>query len=123
MLDQNSKKFRAVNPSLGTAPKVGPFPADQVVPWTAIFLTSYYVCKVVFRLSWLWTCLVAGWGMATWWVLTGSKTWRYMSKFVSTPTWTRGYAQYQQILNTSSADVKAKVKLSSSKNRRRNKRG
>jgi hypothetical protein len=123
MSDFHFKKFRAVNPSLGTAPKVGPFPADQVVPWTAIFLTSYYVCKVVFGLSWLWTCLVSGWGMATWWVLTGSKTWRFLSKFVSTPIWTRGYAQYQRILTTNSAGGKAKVKPFNSKKRRHKKRG
>lgn len=103
MSEQNSRKFRFVNPSLGTAPKVGPFPADQVVPWTAIFLTSYYVCKVVFGLSWLWTGIVAGWGMSTWWVLTGSKSWRFLSKFVTTPTWTRGYARYQRILTSTSS--------------------
>ncbi len=108
MSNQNSRKFRAVNPSLGTSPKVGPFPADQVVPWTAIFLTSYYVCKSIFGLSWLWTGIVAAWGMSTWWVLTGSKAWRYMSKFISTPNWTRGYARYQRVLNSSPSEAKGK---------------
>lgn len=100
MPNQNSRKFRAVNPSLGTSPKVGPFPADQVIPWTAIFLISYYICKSVFGLSWLWTGIVAVWGMSTWWVLTGSKAWRYMSKFIATPNWTRGYARYERVCNS-----------------------
>ena len=99
MSDQDLRKFRAVNPSLGRQPKIGPFPAEQAIPWTVILFTSYYVCKVVFRLSWLWTGIVAGWGIATWWVLTGSKSWRFLSKFVSTPTWTRGYGRYQRVLN------------------------
>lgn len=98
----NSKKFRPVNPSLGTAPRVGPFPADQVVPWTAICFSSYYICNSVLGLSWLWTGIVATWGMSTWWVLTGSKAWRFLSKLVPTPTFTRGYVRYSRFLSKDS---------------------
>jgi hypothetical protein len=102
-LNQNNyKKFRSVNPSLGTAPRVGPFPADQVVPWTAICFSSYYICKSVLGLSWLWTGIVATWGMSTWWVLTGSKAWRFLSKLVPTPTFTRGYVRYSRLLSQDS---------------------
>ncbi len=103
-------KFRTVNQSLGDAPKVGPFPADQIVPWTAITMTSYYLCKVIFGWSWVWTGAIAAWGVATWWVLTGDKTWQYLSKFVSVPSWTRGYGFYQQILDSGSADDASRSK-------------
>ncbi|AFZ21983.1 hypothetical protein Mic7113_6401 (plasmid) [Allocoleopsis franciscana PCC 7113] len=119
----SSKKFRPVNSSLGTAPKVGPFPADQVIPWTAICLTSYYICKSVLGLSWLWTGIVAAWGMSTWWVLTGSKAWRFLSKLVSTPTFTRGYARYSQILNTSSPTPTSHKRLSIRSNQQQKRRG
>lgn len=90
--------FRPVNPTLGKTPKLGPFPGDQVVPWAGICLVSYYICKTVFGLSWLWTGLAAGWGCATWWILTANGAWRWLSKFVSVPNWTRGFALYQPLL-------------------------
>ena len=91
-------RFRTVNQSLGDAPRIGPFPADQVLPWTVILMGSYYVCKVIFGWTWVWTGVVAGWGCSTWWVLNGSKSWRFLSKFIGTPYWTRGYAFYQSLL-------------------------
>lgn len=108
---EGNENFRAVNPSLGKAPKVGPFPSAQVVPWTAILLTSYYVCKVVFGLSWLWTGIIAAWGISTWWVLTGSKSWRFLSKFISTPNWTRGYARYQRFTNVPKKATAAELRV------------
>jgi hypothetical protein len=119
---EKQRTFRAVNPSLGTSPKVGPFPADQVVPWTAISLSSYYVCKSVFGLSWLWTCIVAAWGMSTWWILTGSKAWRFLSKFVGLPTWARGYARYQRVLNVTHESAAIEKRVQTKKQRRQRRR-
>jgi hypothetical protein len=119
MSDQNFRKFRSVNSTLGKAPSIGPFPAEQVVPWTAIFLSSYYVCKVIFGLSWLWTVIIAAWGMSTWWVLTGSKSWRFLSKFVSTPNWTRGYARYQRVIDINSLPSQANKKRRQSLSKKR----
>ncbi|HEY9692709.1 MAG TPA: hypothetical protein V6D15_10910 [Oculatellaceae cyanobacterium] len=98
-MERDSKRFRVVNSSLGKAPKVGFFPADQVVPWTAIAFSSYYVGKLILGLSWIWVGTIAAWGISTWWILTGSKGWRFLSKFVATPTWTRGYAKYERVLS------------------------
>ena len=91
--------YRKINPYLDQKPNIGPFPADQVIPWALIAGVSYYVFKVLFGLTWLWTGMLAGWGMATWWILTGSKGWRFLSKFVPTPHWGRGYGRYKRFLD------------------------
>lgn len=98
MSQSNNRRFRAVNPTLGKAPKLGPFPADQIFPWAAICLMSYWVAKLVFGLSWLWTGVIAAWGISTWWVLTGSRSWKFLSKFLPTPIWVRGYGRYRRVL-------------------------
>lgn len=110
MSENDSKKFRVVNPSLGKSPKIGPFPADQVVPWIVISFTSYYVGKVIFGISWVWTGTIAAWGISTWWILTGSKGWRFLSKFIGTPTWTRGFAGYQRLLLNAGAGITRRKK-------------
>lgn len=98
MSQSNQRRFRAVNPTLGKAPKLGPFPADQVFPWAAICLISYWVAKLVFGLSWLWTGVIAAWGISTWWILTGSRSWKFLSKFLPTPIWVRGYGRYRRVI-------------------------
>lgn len=87
---ENQTKFRKVNPSLDKAPNIGPFPADQVFPWAIIGGSSYYLFNVLLGLSWIWTGAIAGWGMSTWWILTANDSWRFLSKFIHPPTWTRG---------------------------------
>lgn len=92
-------RFRKVNPNLGRQPNIGPFPAEQFLPWVAITGVSYYSCKALLQLSWLWTGLIAAWGIASWWVLTGSKPWRFLSKFIGVPYWVRGYGRYRRMLS------------------------
>lgn len=108
MLQEPDKEFRPVNQILGTQPSLGPIPADQVLPWTVIALTSYFVVNGIFGglfadefHKWLWTLLIAAWGMATWWILTGGRSWRFLSKFIGVPSWTRGFARYQSLLEMS----------------------
>ncbi|MFP5274903.1 hypothetical protein [Coleofasciculus sp.] len=90
-------KFRKVNENLGKQPGVGPFPAEQIIPWSMIFGASIYICRAL-GFSWTWTGVVALWGISTWWVITGSKPWRFLAKFVGTPYWVRGYGRYRRIL-------------------------
>ncbi|NEQ64382.1 MAG: hypothetical protein F6K21_02565 [Symploca sp. SIO2D2] len=102
-MESNPKpKFRTVNTTLGKQPKIGPFPADQFVPWMVICGVSYYLFKVTLNLSWVWTGALAAWGMSTWWVLTGSRSWRFLSKFVPVPNWVRAYTTYRRLLNSQS---------------------
>lgn len=100
------EEFRPVNQILGTQPSLGPVPADQVFPWTVIALAAYFVVNGIFGgffaddfQKWLWTVLIAGWGMGTWWILTGGRSWRFLSKFIAVPTWTRGAARYLSLLS------------------------
>ncbi|MCA1990650.1 MAG: hypothetical protein LDL41_01180 [Coleofasciculus sp. S288] len=101
-MSEKESKFRKVNPNLGQQPNIGPFPAEQFIPWLAIAGVSYYLCKVLLQMSWVWTGAIAAWGIATWWVLTGSKPWKFLSKFVRTPYWVRGYGRYRSLVDHSS---------------------
>ncbi|MBE9210324.1 hypothetical protein IQ244_28250 [Nostoc sp. LEGE 06077] len=105
MSEERDQDFRPVNQILGAQPSLGPIPADQIFPWLVIALTSYFIMNGVFGglfaddfQKWLWTFLIAGWGIATWWILSGGRSWRFLSKFIGVPTWTRGFARYQSLL-------------------------
>jgi hypothetical protein len=105
MSQEPDKDFRPVNQILGSQPSLGPLPADQILPWTVIALVAYFMINGIFGglfqdefKKWLWTVLIAGWGMATWWILTGGRSWSFLSKFIGVPTWTRGFARYQSLL-------------------------
>ncbi|MEO0491229.1 MAG: hypothetical protein AAFZ49_17005, partial [Cyanobacteria bacterium J06659_2] len=52
-----------------------------------------------FNLSWVSIGFIAAWGMSTWWILTGGKSWKFTAKFVPTPTWSRGYARYLRFIH------------------------
>lgn len=105
MSEKKEQEFRPVNQILGSQPSLGPLPADQIFPWIVIALSSYFIVNGIFGglfsddfQKWLWTILLAGWGIATWWILTGGRSWRFLSKFIGVPTWTRGFARYQSLL-------------------------
>ncbi|TFI55960.1 hypothetical protein BLD44_001060 [Mastigocladus laminosus UU774] len=123
MSQEPDKEFRPVNQILGAQPSLGPIPADQVLPWTVIALVSYFIINGIFGgffqdefQKWLWMLLITGWGMATWWILTGGRSWRFLSKFIGVPTWTRGFARYQSLL-----EINHEAKNRKTKHRRRHK--
>jgi hypothetical protein len=97
-METNKSKYRTVNTTLGKQPNIGPFPADQLIPWVVICGFSYYFGNRLLRLNWIWTCAIAAWGISTWWVLTTNGAWRILSKFVATPNWTRVRCLYQPII-------------------------
>ena len=86
----SGRGFRTVNQILGTQPRLGPFPADQIVPWSVVALLGYFI-KQIFHWDWVWMGIFITWGCSTWWVLTGSKGWKFLSKFVGVPRVVRGY--------------------------------
>lgn len=119
MADDQDNQFRPVNQILGTKPSLGPIPADQIFPWTITALLSYFIVNGFFGAlfpnewqKWLWVVLMTAWGIATWWILTGGRSWRFLSKFVGVPTWTRGTARYKSFLevNYERKDRKTKRK-------------
>ncbi|MEA5573422.1 hypothetical protein [Calothrix sp. UHCC 0171] len=97
---EDKSKYRKVNVALGKQPNIGPFPADQLIPWAIICGISYYLAHGLFRLNWVWTCSISAWGIATWWIITANGAWRILSKFVATPRWTRVRCLYQPIVNS-----------------------
>jgi len=91
------KSFRRINQALGKQPKIGPFPAGQVFPLAFILFLSWSV-KEVFHLSWLNTALFGTWLMGTSWILTGTRAWRFFSKFVTKPYFVRIAVRYESLL-------------------------
>ncbi|OLP17775.1 hypothetical protein BST81_11915 [Leptolyngbya sp. 'hensonii'] len=99
-MNKQRDRFRPVNPMLGVQPRLGPFPAEHILPWSVIGFAAYLLCQVFLNLGWLWTGVIAAWGISTWWILTGDKPWRFLSRFTRTPYWVRGYCTYHSILQT-----------------------
>ncbi|WP_261199002.1 hypothetical protein [Laspinema olomoucense] len=87
-----------MNQALGRHPNIGPFPADQLLPWVAIAGASYYLIKVGLGQNWVVTGAVAFWGISTWWILTAKGAWWYLSKFIPVPKWSRGFARFTPLL-------------------------
>lgn len=91
-------KSRTVNRALGKQPKIGPFPANQIVPLLIVLMLSYTV-KQVFALSWIHTSLFAGWLLGSVWIISGERTWRFLSKFARVPHFVRGWIHYKPLLD------------------------
>ncbi|MBW4643156.1 MAG: hypothetical protein KME23_09200 [Goleter apudmare HA4340-LM2] len=124
MSQEPDRDFRPVNQILGSQPSLGPLPADQILPWTVIALAAYFIINGIFGgffqdefQKWLWTVLIAGWGMATWWILTGGRSWSFLSKFVGVPAWTRGFARYHSLLEVNHEAKNRKTKHRSRRQR------
>ena len=94
------KSFRRVNRALGQQPRIGPFPAGQIIPFCLILLLSY-MAKQAFHLSWINTALFAAWMMGTSWIVTGTRAWRFFSKFISPPFFARAFVRYFSLLDES----------------------
>lgn len=101
---------------LGAQPKIGPLPANQVLPWMTIGISIWFFASM-FSLPTIWTVLLIFWGDITWWILTGKQPWRFLSKFIGVPSFTRGRVRYQSIhvyLNgQQTAKVSAKIQSKS----------
>jgi hypothetical protein len=93
-----ANQFRPVNQSLGKQPSLGPIPAALLAPSLVILVGSYFLVHVVLSLGFLWFLLVSTWGLSTWWLVVGERTWRFTNKFVSPPDWNRGYVHYIRCL-------------------------
>lgn len=96
MADSDRPQYRTVNSLLGAQPKFGPIPGELIIPWFLISLAIYLIAYS-FDFPWIWRALLVFWGCGAWWILVGSKPWKFLSKFVNTPTWTKGHVQYRSI--------------------------
>ncbi len=91
--------FRKVNKSLDLSPRIGPFPAEQLIPWLMIGGTVFFLGKRVFNLPWLWVIILIIWGCSTWWVITAGGYYKFFSKFIEPPHWVRGMGRIQPLLS------------------------
>ncbi|NEQ48221.1 MAG: hypothetical protein F6K00_33685 [Leptolyngbya sp. SIOISBB] len=91
---RDPNEFVSVNGALNLKPSFGPIPADQIIPWGVIALGNILVANRLLGLSWVITILSTGWGIGTWWILTGSDASRFLSKFRSPPVWLYGHLPY-----------------------------
>jgi hypothetical protein len=91
------KKFRVVNQSLGTQPKIGPLPAEQMFPWLVITMGCIFGFYYMLNLGWLATLFASLWGCATWWFVSSNKS--FLGKFVGTPRISRGYMSFVSLIN------------------------
>ena len=96
-------KFRRINQALGKQPRIGPFPAGQIIPFALILFLSWSA-KQAFHLSWLNTALFAAWLMGTSWILTGTRAWQFFAKFVATPYFVRTGVRYESLLRRQGAE-------------------
>jgi hypothetical protein len=83
---------------LGSRPSVGPIPADLLLPWGGISLTVLIFTRSIFPVDWQWTVGLIVWGCTSWAVLTGTKPYKFLSKFMVPPQrWSRGHERHRSI--------------------------
>lgn len=97
MSTDRTTRYRRVNRLLGARPKIGGLPADQLFPLLCIIVASL-IARKVFGLSWIGAAFVFGWLMGTSWLVTGSRSWRWLSRFADPPQFIRGGARYVPLL-------------------------
>lgn len=99
MADQQQQPFRVVNQSLGQQPTLGPIPANLLVPSGIILVLAYFLTQVLLHLGFAVFMVVSAWGISSWWIVVGEKTWKFTHKFVAVPDWKRGHVRYIRCLN------------------------
>ncbi|MCG8366114.1 MAG: hypothetical protein MJA27_22615 [Pseudanabaenales cyanobacterium] len=93
-----TKLFRSVNQSIGQQPSLGPIPANLLAPSGAILVSFYLLVEIILSLGFAPFLLLSAWGVSTWWIVVGEKTWTFAHKFASIPEWKRGHLPYQPLL-------------------------
>ncbi|MBN8563516.1 MAG: hypothetical protein J0L70_23540 [Leptolyngbya sp. UWPOB_LEPTO1] len=95
---ERSTLFRPINQSLGRQPSLGLIPAHLLAPSAGILVSFYIVFVLILRLAFGWFLLSSLWGITSWWVVVGQKTWKFTHKFKSVPDWHRGHLPYHPCL-------------------------
>jgi hypothetical protein len=98
------RQFRPVNQSLGQQPSLGPIPSNLLGPSAGILFGFYVLFVVILHISFSWFLLLSIWGIASWWVVVGEKTWRFTHKFKGVPDWKRGHLGYRCYLREKDHD-------------------
>lgn len=87
--------FRSINRALGKHAPFGPFPAELLLPLVAVTIIAY-LGYAFLGLSWIQAGFVGAFLLATWWLLTGGSSFRYVSRFSRwfKPKWIRSAQIY-----------------------------
>ena len=101
----SEKDFRSVTPNLGAKPRLGPVPAEMLLPWSGIGTGLLLFCQLL-AVNWVWTTVLILGGISIWWILTGKAPWRFLSKFRPVPRWAKGYV-YSTRLSLHQSNPKA----------------
>lgn len=96
IMSPRSNKHLLVNRALGTHPRVGFLPTELLVPFLGSGIASY-LTHTFFHLSLLASGLFAAWLLATWWIVSGGNSFRYLSRFSRwfKPRWRRDAHNYK----------------------------
>ena len=82
--DPETEPVRVIK-ALGETPRIGPIPADLLFPWVVILVVCFFITQALLGLSLTYWAAISAWFCATWWILTGSKSWLFTDKFVPLP--------------------------------------
>lgn len=92
--------FRPINRVLGLTPKLGPIPADLIVPFGVSSIVAYF-SHAFAGLTPVQALFFALFLLSTWWIVTAGNSFRFVSKFSrwTIPRWHLGYRRYRSWLN------------------------
>lgn len=80
-MNDSEKEPIRVNKILGKQASFGPIPANQILPWFAILIFSYFIFDGVLG----WGIPIVGaisfWLILSWWFLTGKDPDQYINRF------------------------------------------
>lgn len=79
-IDPDKEPVR-VNKILGKQASIGPVPANQLLPWLAIIIISYFIVEGVLGLGLPVVLGVSFWLAVSWWLLTGNDPDNYVNRF------------------------------------------
>ncbi|WP_052055919.1 hypothetical protein [Myxosarcina sp. GI1] len=82
---QKPEEYIRVIKALGETPKIGPIPADLILPWTMIAGILFIVCYIIFGLSLLYFFALSVWFCGAWWILTGNKSYEFTDRLIPLP--------------------------------------
>lgn len=99
-MPRNPDQFIKYNKILGKEASIGPVPANQLVPWLGLVLIAYTLTNGLFSLGLGWFFGLSFWLVVSWWMLTGSRPYRFLNQWRSPPgaDWCNANQRYIPLL-------------------------
>lgn len=90
-------QFRTINRIVGSQPKVGPFAAYQILPFSAVFVLGFILMQM-FGLHWLQMIFFDAAIVLTFVIVLGKHSWQLICRLYKCPYIVRGGAIYLPLL-------------------------